>query len=202
LSPLQALRLPGVSRLAASNFVFGFAVTQLETVFALYMLHRFGFDALQVAMILLGMAIVMGGIQGGGIRFLSTRFGERNLIASGTALLAIGFATTPLMATVAWLLLPLTLLAVGRALVQPSLMTLVSFQSNEANRGSVMSTFQSGASLARVIGPLVAGFAYDAVAAAPFIIAAVACLGVIALARGLAARSPGNPGNVEYARAD
>jgi len=188
LSPRQALKIPGVSRLAASNFVFGFAVTQLETVFALYMLHRFGYDALEVAMILLGMAIIMGAIQGGGIRHLSARFGERRLIGGGTALLAVGFATTPLMETVGWLLLPLTALAVGRAVVQPSLMTLVSFQSSAESRGSVMSTFQSGASLARVIGPLVAGFTYDRTATAPFLIASASCLVVMALSHGMASR--------------
>jgi DHA1 family tetracycline resistance protein-like MFS transporter len=189
LSPIAALRLPGVTRLATSNFVFGFAVTQLETTFALYMLHRFAYDALGVAMILLGMAVVMGAIQGGGMRQLSARFGERNLIGAGTVLLAIGFATTPLMSTVTGLLVPLTALAVGRAVVQPSLMTLASFQSTEQSRGSVMSTFQSGASLARVIGPLIAGFAYDTTAGAPFAVAAIACIGVLILSRGFTVRT-------------
>lgn len=197
LSPRQVLELPGVSRLVGSNFVFGFAVTQLETVFALYMLHRFGYDALQVAMILLGMAIVMGAIQGGGMRRLSARFGEQRLIGGGTALLAIGFVTTPLMQSVGWLLVPLTALAVGRAVVQPSLMTLVSFQSSAASRGSVMSTFQSGASLARVVGPLIAGFTYDKIATAPFVIAGVACLGVMALSRGMAPRGSGQAGEAQ-----
>lgn len=197
LSPRQVLELPGVSRLVGSNFVFGFAVTQLETVFALYMLHRFGYDALQVAMILLGMAIVMGAIQGGGMRRLSARFGEQRLIGGGTALLAIGFVTTPLMQSVGWLLVPLTALAVGRAVVQPSLMTLVSFQSSAESRGSVMSTFQSGASLARVVGPLIAGFTYDKIATAPFVIAGVACLGVMALSRGMAPRGSGQAGEAQ-----
>ena len=197
LSPRQVLELPGVSRLVGSNFVFGFAVTQLETVFALYMLHRFGYDALQVAMILPGMAIVMGAIQGGGMRRLSARFGEQRLIGGGTALLAIGFVTTPLMQSVGWLLVPLTALAVGRAVVQPSLMTLVSFQSSAASRGSVMSTFQSGASLARVVGPLIAGFTYDKIATAPFVIAGVACLGVMALSRGMAPRGSGQAGEAQ-----
>jgi MFS family permease len=195
LSPLAALQLPGVSRLAGSNLVFGFAVTQLETVFALYMLHRFGYDALQVAMILFGMALVMGTIQGGGIRHLSERYGERSLIGRGTALLAVGFAATPLMPSVGWLLVPLTMLAIGRALVQPSLMTLVSFQSTEQARGAVMSTFQSGASLARVFGPLVAGFAYDRLSAAPFAIAATSCIALLAISRGFAVRAEQAPGS-------
>lgn len=184
LSRFGALKLPGVTRLTATNFVFGFAVTQLETVFALYMIHRFAYDALQVGLILFVMAIVMGGIQGGGMRRLSERYRERRLTLCGAVLLTIGFATTPLTPTVGWLLVPLTLLAIGRALLQPSLMTLVSFQTSDENRGSVMSTFQSAASLARVVGPLLAGVAYDRFEGAPFYIAAGACLVVFVLSLG------------------
>ena len=181
LSRFKAMKLPGVGRLTSTNFVFGFAVTQLETIFALYMLDRFSYDALQVSLILFFMAIVMGGIQGGGMRHLSQRFGERNLTIVGASLLTVGFATTPLTPSVWTLLLPLTLLAVGRALLQPSLMTLISFQTSDESRGSVMSTFQSAASLARVIGPLVAGFAYDQAEGAPFFVASAACLIVLAM---------------------
>ena len=184
LSRFAALRLPGVGRLATTNFVFGFAVTQLETIFALYMLQRFGYDALQVGLILFAMAIVMGGIQGGGMRRLSTRFGERSLTISGAVLLTAGFAATPLMPSVSWLLAAITALAVGRALLQPSLMTLVSFQTTDESRGSVMSTFQSAASLARVVGPLLAGHAFDLFEGAPFFIAAAACVVVFALSLG------------------
>ena len=192
LSRFAALKLPGVGRLTTTNFVFGFAVTQLETLFALYMLMRFGYDALQVSLILFAMAIVMGGIQGGGMRRLSERYGERSLTISGAALLAIGFGATPLMPNVAWLLGAMTLLAVGRALLQPSLMTLVSFQTTDESRGSVMSTFQSAASLARVVGPLLAGSAFDQSEGAPFFIAAAACVVVFMLSLGFPADTEQN----------
>ena len=42
--------------------------------------------------------------------------------------------------------------------------------------------------VAMVVGPLAAGFAYDEASGAPFAIATLACLGVIALSRGLDAR--------------
>lgn len=185
LSRIAALRRPGVALLTGTNFTFGFAVTQLETIFQLYMLDRFGWDAFAVSMILFGMAIVMGGVQGGGIKPLSARFGERALIRAGAAILAAGFVGMPLAPNVAWLLLPLAFAAVGRALLQPSLMTLASFRTDEHTRGSVMSTFQSAAALARVVGPVSAGLAYDAVAHAPFAIAALATAVVFALASAL-----------------
>ena len=97
--------------LTATNFVFSFAVTQLETVFALYMLHRFEFNAFEVAMVLFAMAVVMGGIQGGGMKALSKRFGEHSLVRSGALFLASGFFLTPLMPSVAWLIGALMLCA-------------------------------------------------------------------------------------------
>ncbi|MCA9511629.1 MAG: MFS transporter [Myxococcales bacterium] len=187
LSRIDALRQPGVALLTSTNFAFAFAVTQLETVFQLYMLDRFGWDAFAVSMILFGMAIVMGGVQGGAIRTLSARFGERTLIRTGAVVLAAGFVATPAAPTVVWLLVPLGLAAVGRALLQPSLMTLASFRTAEHTRGAVMGTYQSAAALARVVGPLVAGHAYDVARPAPFAIAAAATAVVFALATSLPA---------------
>ena len=50
------LREPLVRRLCIANLVFSLAVTQLETVFAFFMMDRFGYDAQHVAAILVGMA--------------------------------------------------------------------------------------------------------------------------------------------------
>jgi DHA1 family tetracycline resistance protein-like MFS transporter len=185
MSRLEALRVPGVSLLTSTNFVFSFAVTQLETIFALYMLDRFAFEVFDVAMVLLAMAIVMGGIQGGGMKALSKRFGERSLIRSGAVLLGIGFFTTPLMPGVPTLIGALMLAAAGRALLQPSLMTLISFRTGEQTRGAVMSTFQSASALARVFGPFTAGWVYDRYAGGPFWVAAAASVIVFLLASGL-----------------
>lgn len=190
LSRLAALRQPGVRLLTATNFVFSFAVTQLETVFALYMLHRFEFNAFEVAMVLFAMAVVMGGIQGGGMKALSKRFGERSLVRSGALFLASGFFLTPLMPSVAWLIGALMLCATGRALLQPSLMTLISFRTSEDSRGSIMSTFQSAAALARVFGPFAAGLIYDRAAGGPFWVAGAASLLVFALATALTRARP------------
>ena len=112
-------------------------------------------------MILVLMAAVMGGIQGGGIRPLAARFGERNLLVAGIAMMAVAFAGVPQMHRVDLLLIPLVLSAVGRAISQPSMMSMVSLAAPEAERGSVMGSFQSAASLARTVGPVMAGVLYS-----------------------------------------
>lgn len=172
------LRIPLVRQLCAANFAFSVAVTQLETSFGLFMIDRFDYGLREFAFILGAMAILMGGIQGGAMKALAARFGERTLVVAGGAILAAGLAALPHAPTVAFLTVPLALCAVGRAVLQPSLMSLVSLASVPEQRGSVMGVFQASASLARVVGPILAGTLYDRSLAAPFGVAAflVACV--------------------------
>jgi len=188
------LRDARVRRLCLSNLAFALAVTQLETVFAYFMLHRFDYDATRVAAILVGMAVVMGGIQGGGMRSLSKRFEERRLVVMGCALLAAGFLWIPWVHSVPLLMLPLALAAVGRAVAQPSLMSLASLAAGAGARGAVMGTFQASASLARVLGPLVGGWLYDRGMASPFLLAAVLLTGLVLTGRGLPSRAGASQG--------
>jgi len=158
---LDVLRDPALGRLCFVYFMFSVAVTQLETTFAFLMSHRFGYDELGVGLIMLAMAIVMGGIQGGAMKRLAARFHERRLILAGLALMALAFFSVPIPHSVAFLMVPLAVAAVGRGISQPPMMSLVSQSADAASRGVVMGVFQSCASAARVVGPLIAGALYD-----------------------------------------
>ncbi len=185
-----ALRAPLVRRLCIANFVFSLAVTQLETVFAFFMGDRFGYGARDVAVLLIAMAVLMGGIQAGGMKKLAARWSERSLATAGSLLLAAGFLVLPQPASVALLLVPLALCAVGRAILQPALMSMASLAAPVSERGSVMGTFQASATLARVLGPIAAGWLYDRQLGAPFWLAGALLLAVAAQVRGLPSRDP------------
>ncbi len=193
-SRLDVLRNPVIGRICFVYFLFSVAVTQLETTFAFLMLHRFGFDALGVGLIMLGMAVVMGGIQGGAMKRLAARFHERRLILVGLSLMAVAFFAVPLPQTAPFLLLPLMLAAVGRGISQPPMMSLVSTRADEGSRGIVMGVFQSSASAARVVGPLIAGALYDQDQAFPYwmaaVLVAIAALTAIRIENPVDAESP------------
>jgi MFS family permease len=189
--PVSGLREPLLRRLCIANFVFSVAVTQLETMFAFFMADRFGYGAGAVAGLLIAMAVLMGGIQGGAMKRLAARWSERSLAIAGSALLAVGFLGLPVAGSVAALLVPLAVCAVGRAILQPSLMSMASFVAGAQTRGAAMGTFQASASLARVVGPLAAGWLFDRAQAAPFVFAAALLASVAFQARGLPARRPG-----------
>lgn len=177
----EVLAIPLVQRLCAMNFLFTMGSTQLESIFAFYMADHFGYNARDVAYVLVLMALIMVGIQGGLIKRLVMRFGEKLLLTTGVALLVVAFFFIPKSPTVWILLLPLMLSAVGRGISQPSMMSLVSRGGGMAVHGSVMGAFQASASLARVIGPLVAGLLYDRHPSWPFFLAAALMLPVFAL---------------------
>jgi DHA1 family tetracycline resistance protein-like MFS transporter len=184
----KLLRLPPpgiVRRLCAAYFVFTFSVSQLETVFAFFMMDSFAYDAREVAYILVMMALVMAAVQGGAIRRLAAAYGERRLLFAGASLLALSFTAVPWMPSVALLLVPLAVAAVGRALCHPSLLALVSGASTPRDRGLVMGVFQSSASLARVLGPLAAGALYDHHRAAPYLLAGALMVPVAAMTAAL-----------------
>ena len=179
------LRDPTVRKLFAAYLLFSLAVTQLENMFQYYMIDTFQWDVLEVSWILFGMAIVMGGIQGGGMKRLAERYPERTLVTTGGAIMVLGFFFVPVPGSVAWLMAPLFLLAVGRGISQPSLMSLASFQAEASDRGAVMGTFQSAASLARIFGPALAGVLYDISRGLPFRVGAALMLAMTLLALGL-----------------
>jgi DHA1 family tetracycline resistance protein-like MFS transporter len=181
----SSLRQPLVRRLVITNLAFSLAVTQLEAVFAFFMMDRFRYDAQDVAWILVLMAVVMVGVQGGGMRALASRFGERQLLITGSAVLGLSMAVTPWMYSVPVLLIPLLLSSVGRGVSQPSMMSLVSVTADASERGTVMGRFQSAASLARVFGPAMAGLLYDVEVFAPFLLAGGLMAVVVVLAVGL-----------------
>jgi DHA1 family tetracycline resistance protein-like MFS transporter len=170
---LDVLRDPVLGRICIVYFLFSMAVTQLETTFAFLMSHRFGYDALGVGFIMLAMAIVIGAIQGGGMKRLAARYHERRLILVGLSLMTVAFFSVPLPYSIGLLMVPLAVAAVGRGISQPPMMSLVSLGADEGSRGIVMGVFQSCASAARVVGPLIAGALYDQDQAFPYWLAAV-----------------------------
>ena len=127
----------------------------------------------------------MAGIQGGAIRPLAARFGERKLTVFGLALLAGSLLAVPFMPSVGFTLFPLALSAVGRGVGQPPILSLVSMTGTPATRGSVMGTFQSSASLGRMFGPAAAGILYGFDHKGPFVLASALMLTACLISIGL-----------------
>ena len=116
-------------------------------IFFYWMSDQFGYDVREVAYILVAMAVVMASIQGGGIRPLVKHLGERRMLVAGLLLMAAAFPVIPGIHAVGLLLLPLALSAVGRAIAQPPMTSMISMRGEASGRGELMGVFQSSAAL-------------------------------------------------------
>jgi MFS family permease len=120
--------------------------------------------------------------------------GEARLSRAGTALLAAGLATMPLAPNLPLLALSVALLPLGTAFTFPCVTALLSRVISASERGLYMGLQQTFGGVARIVGPLWAGIAFDHLGMrVPFFTAAAVVLGTILLGLGLdrfAARQP------------
>jgi MFS family permease len=114
------------------------------------------------------------------------RFGEARLSRIGTFLLALGLVTIPLTHGYVPLALAVALLPIGTAFTFPCVTALLSRVIQRHERGLYMGVQQTFGGVARVIGPLWAGWAYDNLGmGVPFWTAAVFVLGTLLLGLGM-----------------
>jgi MFS transporter, DHA1 family, tetracycline resistance protein len=99
-------------------------------------------------------------IQGGLLRRLKGKNLEPALVVSGTAAFAVGLLGVALVRDPLLVLLPLALIAVGAGFVTPSLTSLMSQRSEPSEMGQTLGAGQAMGALARIAGPVAAGFLY------------------------------------------
>ena len=150
---------------AVINIVYFLLVTSFSIMtyaFVLYTAFRYGYNAEQNGYL---FAFVGGvSIIGQGVLFdrLVRRFGETKLTAFGCSLMALSLFAIPFFSPesggLASLLGACALLSFGNALASPGLASLASKVTKEHLQGSSLGVMQSGASLARAVGPTIGGF--------------------------------------------
>ena len=124
-------------------------------------LERFGLDAKHAGEILALMALVMVFIQGGAIGKLVKKYGEVKLVMLGTIIMACALTAASISYQLPWFVAALMVQALGFAVTNPSLSSITSRNASADHQGSTMGVYQSAGSLARVLGPLLAGFLFD-----------------------------------------
>jgi len=86
---------------------------------------------------------------------------EAKLSRLGMVMLATGLATMPLMPTIPWLAVSVALVPLGTAFTFPCVTGLLSQIVPQHERGLYMGVQQTFGGVARVLGPLYAGWAFD-----------------------------------------
>ena len=156
-------------------FLVSFAMTHFEGVFGLYALHRFEYGPQQVGGILTVVGLVSAIAQGALTGPATRRWGEVAVIKTSLLASAIGFALMLLAVDFATVLLTVGFFVLANAMIRPSLSSLISKLAREG-QGLAMGLTNSFMSLGRVVGPLWAGFLFDANIHLPYLSGAVIML--------------------------
>lgn len=174
------LEAPGILRTNLIYFVYLSAFSAMEFTLTFLAAERFGYGPKQNRWIFVFVGLLIALVQGGFVRRLAPRLGEKRLTLLGFLLLVPGFVVSGLApgpdgAPV--LYAGLALLAVGSALVMPCLSALVSRYAPDDRQGLALGTFRSMGALSRAIGPLLGGAVYWKLgSAAPYLGGAVLLL--------------------------
>lgn len=168
------LRRRVLTLLVAASFLVITAWALFETVYALWASALLKYGPAQIGYVLTFMGFISVLVQGGAIGPLTRRLGERRLALGSMVLLIVGYISLAIAAEQATMLAACGVLAVGSALFNPALSSLVSQEAAEHERGAVMGVYQGATALSRIVGPGFSGLVFaKAGPSAPFLLAAL-----------------------------
>jgi len=114
------------------------------------------------------------------------RFGEKKLAVGGNLVRGIAFAAMAIAPTLAAWFSVIPLIAIGGGLALPALVALLTYAAPPGGRGQVIGLYQSFSALGSILGPLLAGFLFQAINPGAPVAAAAALMGVtVAIGLGL-----------------
>lgn len=188
---LHVLVRPVIGMLILMSFLNGFAFAGMEQTFSLLLQSRAHLSVQGASgasgYLFCGIGVIIAIVQGGLIGRLTKSFGEAPLVILGPAIIAVGLfiigSAGAIFPTWPGFIVGSALLAAGSSIFTPSIQSLVSRHAAKKEQGEVLGAFSGMASLARGIGPLLAGalFAWlwtnsPYYGAPPYYLSAVLCV--------------------------
>jgi DHA1 family tetracycline resistance protein-like MFS transporter len=145
---------PPIRRVLAIDFVYWFAFATFQTTFALFAARRFGFDAARTGYFFAGFGVLGAVIQGGFIRPIVRRIGDKPTFMMALAFAAAGLVAAALADSVLLFAAALVPLAFGIGFGHPTMSSLVSRVARGDEQGRVQGAASAVESLGRTIGPV------------------------------------------------
>ena len=153
LQSLRAASALGVRSVLIRQFLFIFAVVSYLSNFALYADHVLRMDASRTSY-LLAVAAVLGAIT---LLFVVTplakRIGENALLQIGLAMSVLAYVGLIFVSREWTFLGAMSLWAIGAAIAQPTLTTVLSDRVKGEERGAILGISDSVSSIAMILGP-------------------------------------------------
>jgi MFS family permease len=183
---LKAVPRPGVMRTNVVYFLYTTAFAAMEFTLTFLAFDRLHYGEKQNAWMFVYVGLVIAFVNGGLVRRLAPRLGEKRLTLAGLGLLIPGFLFIGLAGGSLQLYAGLTCMALGSALAMPCLSSLASRYAPPERQGLAMGAFRSLGSLSRAVGPALGGLLYWRLgSAAPYYAGALLLLLPLFLSAGL-----------------
>jgi ferrochelatase len=151
---------PGITRINWTHFAYLSAFAGGEFCLTFLTADRLNYTPAQNGLLFLYLGIILILVQGGYVRRVVHKVGEKRMVLRGLsilvpAMIAVAFAWNTWV-----LLLGLGLMAIGSAILSPCLNALASQYAPAHEQGRILGTFRSLGSLGRCIGPLLGALVY------------------------------------------
>ncbi len=180
------LERPLVRRVLLIDFTYWFAFAIFQTTFALFVARRFGFDAPKTGYFFAGFGVLGAVIQGGFIRPIVHRLGDRPTFILGLVCAAAGLILCTQARTVPYFTLALVPLAFGIGFGHPTVSSLVSLAAPADEQGRLQGAAGAMESLGRTVGPVWGNASLESYGeSTPYISAAAILLLTLLVAVGL-----------------
>jgi multidrug resistance protein len=152
------------------NLLYTLAFTGMETVFPLLTQKNFGWGATQNGYVFTYVGFIIVLMQGGVVRQLVKRWGERNLMLFGLMLLGLGLIMLIWSNNLALMLISVAILSIGDGAVTPTSSAVLSLISPGDEQGEILGFAQGLGGLGRTVGPLIAGSLFSLGSGIPFLV--------------------------------
>ena len=156
-------------------FVMSFGLANFETVFGLFVDHKFGFEPTDIASIITFGSIAGAVVQVTAFSWILKRFGEKRVI-SVCLLFAGVFIFLTLFVHRYWLIFAVTFIVfLAIDILRPAISTQMSMLAKD-QQGYVAGLNSAFTSLGNIAGPAIAGFLFDADINYPYTLACMVLL--------------------------
>ena len=153
-----ALQRPRIGALLLVRFGFAVAFNSFQTVFPLYLLHKFQLGAEETGYILAYIGVVLVAMQGGAIGPLSARFKESNLLVAFVAFALVGMIGWAIAPSVVWLLIAMFPMAIGAGSFNALINSAISKAVGREEVGGMLGLGAGLESATRIVMPALASY--------------------------------------------
>jgi multidrug resistance protein len=157
----EALKSRVIVRVILATLCYMMAFAGLEATFGLWVEVRYNWHAAQIGAVFLFIGATAAIMQMVVMRPLVRRWGESKVLAAGLFVFGVSFIFQSVN-HVSWLIVPLLMLGTaGQAVIFATICAIISMATPPQRQGAMLGLNMSTGAVARIVGPMVAGFLFS-----------------------------------------